>query len=485
MAKFHYRFPLFSLPYTLFSVIRERLPIMLLGTIVSPTQLGWYSQALRITNIPVGLSSSAVRPVMFHAGAAEGLKAQEKRVASLLMLIAMLGAPWIGILSFDSRHIIATLVGEQWRDAGPLVLTLAFPALLFAMSNWMDRFFDLSGKQYVNLVTEFFAAVLSVISLMWVFSSGGSLLQAALAQSIVLSICYLTVIAIAFRIADFAYVSLLKVIGVIALVVSAFAAITFLLGMLIGHDFAPWAAAATAVAYCFFYARQVIRAWEAQELPAPAVSGEAIAHDENAIVIVDYGVGNLGALSNMLEFLGYNCEISSDANRIASARKLILPGVGAFDHAMENLQRSGLIPSLEEAVLKRHVPVLGVCLGMQLLGKGSEEGMLSGLGWIDAVAKKIEPTRESKLKVPHMGWSELAVVGASPLLAEAGAESRFYFAHSYHVVCSKPENMVAVADYGGPICCAIGAGNIFGVQFHPEKSHKFGMAVLRAFAEYK
>ena len=187
----------------------------------------------------------------------------------------------------------------------------------------------------------------------------------------------------------------------------------------------------------------------------------------------------------MLEFLGYNCEISSDAARIASAHKLILPGVGAFDYAMQNLQESGLIPSLEEAVLKRKVPVLGVCLGMQLLGRGSEEGTLSGLGWIDAVAKKIEPSRESKLKVPHMGWSNLQQVNASPILAGAGIDSRFYFAHSYHVVCARAEDMIAVADYGGPICCAVNTGNIFGVQFHPEKSHKFGMGVLRAFAEYQ
>lgn len=485
MAKFHYRFPIFSLPYTLFSVIRERLPIMLLGTTVSPMQLGWYSQALRLTGIPVGLSSSAVRPVLFHAGASEGLKAQEKRVANLLMLIAMFGAPWLGIFLYDSKHIIAILVGEQWREAGPLVLTLAFPALLFAMSNWMDRFFDLSEKQYINLVTEFLAATLSVTSLMWVLFNGGSLLQAAQAQSIALSLCYVTVIAVAFRIAGFAYYSLLKALFVMLAVASTFYALTFSFGLLSARDIAPWLAAGSAALFCVVYARHAVHGWEADKPQLPIEAQGYIAHDEKAIVIVDYGVGNLGALSNMLEFLGYNCEISRDAKRIALAHKLILPGVGAFDHAMENLIRSGLIPSLEEAVLKRKAPVLGVCLGMHLLGKGSEEGKLPGLGWINAMARKIESSKESKLKVPHMGWSNLSMVRSSPLFAGSAVDSRFYFAHSYHVVCERIEDMIAVANYGSQICCAINSGNIFGVQFHPEKSHKFGMAVLKAFAEYE
>jgi glutamine amidotransferase len=485
IAKFHYRFPFFSLPYTLFSIVRERLPIMLLGTTVSTTQMGWYSQALRLTNIPVGLSSSAVRPVMFHAGASEGLKPQEKRVASILVLIAVIGAPWLGILSYDSRHIVATVVGDQWREAGPLVLALALPALLFAMSNWMDRFFDLSGKQYINLVTEFLTATLSVASLMWVLSTGGSLLQAAQAQAVALSVCYLAVMAVAFRIAGFAYFILLKVLLVVFVVASVFAALTYILGAIFSHNSGPWIAVVVSALFCLTCFVRARRAWESSEAVSPKAVLPQTVVDEDAIVIVDYGVGNLGALSNMLEFLGYDCEISRDATRIATARKLILPGVGAFDHAMGNLRQSGLIPALEEAALKRKVPVLGVCLGMQLLGQGSEEGNLPGLGWIKATARKIEPSRESKLKVPHMGWSDLAVVRASPLFAKAPLDSRFYFAHSYHVVCDHSEDMLAVANYGTQICCAVNSGNIFGVQFHPEKSHKFGMAILKAFAEYK
>jgi glutamine amidotransferase len=201
------------------------------------------------------------------------------------------------------------------------------------------------------------------------------------------------------------------------------------------------------------------------------------------IVIVDYGVGNLGALINMLDFLGFECMASRDAREIERADKLVLPGVGAFDRAMRNLRNSGLVAPLEEAVRGRTTPVLGVCLGMQLLGKGSEEGIEAGLGWIDATSIRISPPLDSGLKVPHIGWSEVSPRNHSPLFEGSTANSRFYFVHSYHVLCLEPKEVAAVVVYGDELCCAVSAGNVHGVQFHPEKSHRHGMALLKSFIE--
>ena len=201
------------------------------------------------------------------------------------------------------------------------------------------------------------------------------------------------------------------------------------------------------------------------------------------IVIVDYGVGNLGALINMLNFIGYDSCASCDPKIIAEADKLILPGVGSFDIAVQNLRERDLIIPLEDAVMVRKTPVLGVCLGMQLLARCSEEGKLPGLGWIAAQCVKIMPPDNLGLKVPHIGWSDVILRNASPVFRMVAPNSRFYFVHSYHMSCDKEENISAVVDYGGELCCAVSAGNIHGVQFHPEKSHRFGMSLLKSFVE--
>ena len=200
------------------------------------------------------------------------------------------------------------------------------------------------------------------------------------------------------------------------------------------------------------------------------------------IVIVDYGVGNLGALVNMFEYLGFDCETSRDPKTIAAAGKLVLPGVGAFDKAMRNLHDYGLVQPLSDAVLGRGTPVLGVCLGMQLLGEASEEGSQPGLGWIAARSLRIRPPIDAGLKVPHIGWSDVIPRCGSPLFAVSSTNPRFYFSHSYHMQCRRDEHIAAMVEYGGELCCAVAAGNIHGVQFHPEKSHRHGMAILKAFA---
>ena len=200
------------------------------------------------------------------------------------------------------------------------------------------------------------------------------------------------------------------------------------------------------------------------------------------ITIVDYNMGNSGSIRNMLRKLGFESEITSDRDRIATASKLILPGVGAFDAGMESLERSGLIPVLNERVLEARIPALGICLGMQLMSRSSAEGERSGLGWVDAEAVRFQPA-DPALKVPHMGWNLVTAVRSAPLVDDLPAESRFYFVHSYYIRCQRAADVLLTASYGEVFHAAFQRENVWGVQFHPEKSHKFGMRLLRNFAE--
>ena len=201
------------------------------------------------------------------------------------------------------------------------------------------------------------------------------------------------------------------------------------------------------------------------------------------ITVVDYGVGNIGALLNMFDYLGIDAQASGDAATLAKADKLVLPGVGAFDKAMSTLRARQLIAPLNEAVLERRRPVLGVCLGMQLLARCSEEGLEAGLGWIDADVRRIVLGQGSLLKVPHIGWTDVKPLHRSALFDPAEPVERFYFDHSYHLCFERTVDATAVIDYGVELCCAVSAEHIHGVQFHPEKSHRFGMRLLRAFAQ--
>lgn len=199
------------------------------------------------------------------------------------------------------------------------------------------------------------------------------------------------------------------------------------------------------------------------------------------ITVVDYGVGNIGAILNMLDYLGIDAQASGNPDMLVRADQLILPGVGAFDKAMSTLRARQLIDPLNCAVLERKVPVMGVCLGMQLLARRSEEGNEAGLGWIDADVRRITLPGGSPLKVPHIGWMEIQPTRPSLLFDPGLPTERFYFDHSYHVTCDQQEDVSATICYGTPLCCAVQAGNVSGVQFHPEKSHRFGMRLLRAF----
>jgi glutamine amidotransferase len=200
------------------------------------------------------------------------------------------------------------------------------------------------------------------------------------------------------------------------------------------------------------------------------------------ITIVDYGMGNVGSLINIFNKVGVDSHATSCPDELRKASKIVLPGVGAFDAGMRNLKTSGLMKALEERVRRDSIPLLGVCLGMQLLGRRSEEGTLEGLGWISAESKRFVTSPDIPIKVPHMGWAYTLATRPTQLLSGMPPNSRFYFVHSYHVVCDDPSDVIAEAEHGSKFCAAVNRGNIWGVQFHPEKSHSFGMQLCRNFA---
>jgi imidazole glycerol-phosphate synthase subunit HisH len=200
------------------------------------------------------------------------------------------------------------------------------------------------------------------------------------------------------------------------------------------------------------------------------------------IVVVDVGLGNIGSIKNMLKKFSKDFISSENPSEIEKADKLILPGVGSFDTGMKNLKNRGLLEVLNKRVLNDKIPILGICLGMQLFTRKSEEGILQGLGWIEADTIKFK-LEESKLKVPHMGWNLVVKEKENRLLEEMEQDTRFYFVHSYYVRCDNSEDILLTTKYGNYFTSAINAGNIYGVQFHPEKSHKYGLKLLRNFVE--
>lgn len=199
------------------------------------------------------------------------------------------------------------------------------------------------------------------------------------------------------------------------------------------------------------------------------------------LAIVNYGLGNLTSIRNMCKRIGVEAEITNDTGVIKGAARLILPGVGHFRKGMENLHGSGLKKLLDRLVLEEKRPVLGICLGAQLMTAHSEEGDTEGLGWVDADTIRFREAGLNGLKVPHMGWREIVLSDGNPLWSNLPAEPRFYFVHSYHFQFRQPSEISATAVYGYSFACAFRKGNIFGTQFHPEKSHKFGMKVLENF----
>ena len=202
------------------------------------------------------------------------------------------------------------------------------------------------------------------------------------------------------------------------------------------------------------------------------------------ITIVDYGLGNVRAFLNVYRRLNIEANTATNGEELKAASKLILPGVGSFDHAMEQLNGSGMRETLDELVLGDGVPVLGVCVGMQILARSSEEGKAPGLAWIDGSVKALGSlVSTEKLPVPHMGWNDVRPVPGTRLFDQLDVGARFYFLHSYYFHCERENEVVAVSSYGLEFACAVKSANVFGVQFHPEKSHRSGTRLLQNFAE--
>ncbi len=201
------------------------------------------------------------------------------------------------------------------------------------------------------------------------------------------------------------------------------------------------------------------------------------------IAIINYGLGNLTSILNMHKRLGIDAIITNDFDDISNADKLILPGVGHFKKGMENLHQSGLKSLLDDLVLVQKKPVLGICLGAQLLTSHSEEGDVEGLRWVDGSTIKFDAAKLDKEKIPHMGWRDIIIKNENPLWNNLPANPRFYFVHSYHFKFTQPPEVSATALYGYEFACAFKKNNIYGTQFHPEKSHKFGMKILENFSK--
>lgn len=202
------------------------------------------------------------------------------------------------------------------------------------------------------------------------------------------------------------------------------------------------------------------------------------------ITIVNYGLGNISAFANVFKRLNVPFNVATCKDDFLDTTKIILPGVGAFDHAMSLLQQSGMRETLDDLVLNQNKPVLGICVGMQILAKASEEGGLLGLGWIDAVVKKLDTSLiKDKTKLPHMGWNSIQPSG-NVIFNSIKEGDRFYFLHSYYFHCNNSDNEIAVTSYGMRFTSSVNRNNIFGVQFHPEKSHENGIRVLNNFANF-
>lgn len=202
------------------------------------------------------------------------------------------------------------------------------------------------------------------------------------------------------------------------------------------------------------------------------------------ITIIDYGVGNINAFVNVYKRVNVPTKIAKTAADLQDAQKIILPGVGHFDHAMSELIKSGMREKLDELVMEKRIPVIGICVGMQMMGNSSDEGKLAGLGWIDASIKKFDETKIMQVtRLPHMGWNDVQPVVSNPLFDGLEKDALFYFLHSYYFECNNTSDILATSDYGGEFACAAHHENIYGIQFHPEKSHHYGETLLHNFAK--
>lgn len=201
------------------------------------------------------------------------------------------------------------------------------------------------------------------------------------------------------------------------------------------------------------------------------------------IAIIDYGVGNIKAFANVYKNLNIPFKVAKSNNNLIDITKIILPGVGSFDHAMQSLQDSGMREKLDELVLDKKIPVIGICVGMQMLANSSDEGKLPGLGWINAVVKKFDYSQQNNMPLPHMGWNSIKTNRKNQLLCNLEVNPRFYFLHSYYFECNNGNDIIATTNYGVFFTSVVNHENIYGIQCHPEKSHHNGITLLKNFGE--
>lgn len=202
--------------------------------------------------------------------------------------------------------------------------------------------------------------------------------------------------------------------------------------------------------------------------------------------VIDYGVGNINAFRNIYKHLNIPAISVTKESDLSEVEKIILPGVGHFDYAMSKFQDSCMFDRVNNMVMEQNIPVLGICVGMQMMAMYSDEGVLPGLGWIDAKVKKFDSdftVGKTKLPLPHMGWNDIKTMKGNPILNGLEYNSQFYFLHSYYFMCNNENDIIAKTNYGSDFSCAVNYKKVYGVQFHPEKSHKHGIMLLRNFAE--
>lgn len=199
------------------------------------------------------------------------------------------------------------------------------------------------------------------------------------------------------------------------------------------------------------------------------------------ITVIDYGIGNILSFINLYKRLNIECCVATSYQDLVGASKVILPGVGSFDHAMISLNRSGMREALDDLVMDKKVPVLGICVGMQMLANSSDEGELPGLGWVPGTVRKFDVEKVKQL--PHMGWNDVVPLHASGLFKNFSETPKYYFLHSFYFECADQNHALASSTYGEEFTCAVNSGSVFGVQFHPEKSHHFGVNLLKNFSE--
>ncbi len=466
----------FNLPYSLVGTVSRELLVFALTLFHFTQQAGFYGLARSVLYSPVSFLSSSLSQVFYKEAADSiGTPAFKALVARLLGGIILVFTPAFVALVFWGPELFAFAFGAKWREAGVYAAIFAPAAWLFLFSSWPERIFEVAGRQQLSLAIQLVSDILSVtvvLALLWQEASPRVVLAAYTAIACAYHCAFVTA---AFNVARLPVSILWGAVARSAIMIVAAAA-----AFAACRQFGPRQGLVVAIALTALYSGTcACLDHVAPSRPHPFRTPGAC----SVIVVVDYGMGNVGSVANMLRKVGTEAVASADPEVIRNAPKLILPGVGAFDAAMNRLHERGLVEILNRRVLEDRVPILGICLGMQVMTDSSEEGSTTGLGWISGGTRRFNfDALDPRPRVPHMGWNVVEQARPTPLFEGMYDQPRFYFVHSYHVYCNNQEDVMLTTEYGYRFVSGISRGNIYGVQFHPEKSHKFGMHLIRQFA---